>query len=150
MAVPTLNSITPSSGPASGGDLVRLIGTGFTAECGGFTVDADMPLAAMGFFENGGSQLWVVRTIHYGDVSDPSSALGVRASGFLAAGGGPTPASLQGAASGPFRLTDGSLIRAAIDGGRHRWHPTGAERHARARKPNAGRWRHRQHGPPVP
>ncbi|MGE0327250.1 MAG: IPT/TIG domain-containing protein [Polyangiaceae bacterium] len=32
MAVPTLNSITPSSGPASGGDLVRLIGTGFAAE----------------------------------------------------------------------------------------------------------------------
>lgn len=89
----------------------------FQDRFGGFTVDADLPLAAMGFFENGGSQLWVVRTMHYGDVSDASSALGTRASGFLAAGGGPTPASVQGANSGPFRLTDGSLIRAVVDGG---------------------------------
>ncbi|MGE0327252.1 MAG: hypothetical protein AB7S68_33320 [Polyangiaceae bacterium] len=89
----------------------------FQDKFGGFTVDADLPLTAMGFFENGGSQLWVVRTMHYGDVSDPSSELGMRASGFLAAGGGPAPASVQGATSGPFRLTDGSLIRAVVDGG---------------------------------
>lgn len=29
MAIPTLASVTPSAGPASGGDLVRLVGTGF-------------------------------------------------------------------------------------------------------------------------
>jgi len=32
---------------------------------GGFTPDSDLALAAMGFFENGGSQLWTVRTAHY-------------------------------------------------------------------------------------
>jgi hypothetical protein len=29
MAIPTLASVTPGAGPASGGDLVRLVGTGF-------------------------------------------------------------------------------------------------------------------------
>jgi hypothetical protein len=29
MAIPTLTSVTPGAGPASGGDLVRLVGTGF-------------------------------------------------------------------------------------------------------------------------
>ena len=32
MAVPTLTAITPTSGPTSGGDLVRLTGTGFAAQ----------------------------------------------------------------------------------------------------------------------
>jgi hypothetical protein len=32
MAVPTLTAITPTSGPTSGGDLVRLSGTGFAAQ----------------------------------------------------------------------------------------------------------------------
>ena len=44
---------------------------------GGFTPDSDLVLAAMGFFENGGSQLWVVRTVHYTDPSDPLTATAV-------------------------------------------------------------------------
>jgi hypothetical protein len=31
MAVPSLTSVTPSSGPTSGGDILRLVGTGFAA-----------------------------------------------------------------------------------------------------------------------
>ena len=31
MAIPTITTLTPSTGPASGGDLVRLVGTGFAA-----------------------------------------------------------------------------------------------------------------------
>ena len=49
---------------------------------GGFTADSDLALAAMGFFENGGSQLWVVRTVHHTDVSDPDTQAAVRASSF--------------------------------------------------------------------
>jgi hypothetical protein len=30
VAIPTLNSVQPSTGPSSGGDLVRLTGTGFS------------------------------------------------------------------------------------------------------------------------
>ena len=89
----------------------------FQTKFGGFTLDSDLALAAMGFFENGGSQLWVVRTAHYADVSDPASATAVRASGFVVAGGGPTPAVLTGASAGPFALRDGDLLRLAVNGG---------------------------------
>ena len=46
----------------------------FEQRFGGVTQNSDLALAAMGFFENGGSQLWVVRTVHHNDISDPSSA----------------------------------------------------------------------------
>ena len=89
----------------------------FQTKFGGFTPDSDLALAAMGFFENGGSQLWVVRTAHYTSVATPASVTAVRAAGFLVAGGGPTPGVLLGAAAGPFVLVDGDLIRLAVDGG---------------------------------
>jgi hypothetical protein len=88
----------------------------FQTQFGGFTPDSDLALAAMGFFENGGAQLWVVRTAHYSNVSDASTTTVVRAVGFLVAGGGPTPGILLGAAPGPFVLHDGDLIRLAVDG----------------------------------
>ena len=53
----------------------------FRQRFGGFTKDSNLALAAMGFFENGGSQLWNVRPIHYTDVSDPPTT--VRAPGYL-------------------------------------------------------------------
>ena len=52
---------------------------------GGFIANAMLPLAVMGFFENGGSQLWVVRTVHYTDSGLSSSATATRASGVLIA-----------------------------------------------------------------
>ena len=42
----------------------------FQTKFGGFTPDSDLALAAMGFFENGGAQLWVVRTTHYSNVAN--------------------------------------------------------------------------------
>lgn len=89
----------------------------FQATFGGFTPDSDLALAAMGFFENGGSQLWAVRTVHYTDTSNPASATAVRASGALVAGGGPTPATLTGATPGPFALRDGDVMRLSVNGG---------------------------------
>lgn len=88
----------------------------YQARFGGFTPDSDLALAAMGFFENGGSQLWVVRTAHHTSVANPSTATAVKAAGYLVAGGGPTPGVLTGAASGPFALKDGDAIRLAING----------------------------------
>src|SRR5690606_32990846 len=40
---------------------------------GGFTPDSDLAVAAQGFFANGGSNLWVVRTVHYSDISVAAS-----------------------------------------------------------------------------
>lgn len=89
----------------------------FQTTFGGFTSDSDLALAAMGFFENGGSQLWVVRTTHFTDLTRPDTTTAVRAAGFLVAGGGPTPATLLGAAPAPFELTDGDVLRLAVSGG---------------------------------
>ena len=82
---------------------------------GGFTADSDLALAAMGFFENGGSQLWVVRTVHHTDVSDPDTQAAVRASSFLTSPGAPTSAIVEGAAPGPFHLEPGDKIVVSID-----------------------------------
>ena len=46
----------------------------YQARFGGFTPNSDLALAAMGFFENGGTQLWCVRTVHHADILDAGSA----------------------------------------------------------------------------
>jgi len=83
---------------------------------GGFTPESDLLLAALGFFENGGSHLWVVRTVHFGNVSDPASATAVRATGALLAPGAPTPATITGTLAGPLRLKDGDLLLLSVGG----------------------------------
>jgi phage tail sheath protein FI len=83
---------------------------------GGFTPDSDLVLAAMGFFENGGTELWVVRTVHYTDVSDPATAMAVRGFGYLVSPGSPTPAVVTGALPGPFVLSDGDQLVLSVNG----------------------------------
>lgn len=53
---------------------------------GGLTKDSAVALAAMGFFENGGAQLWVVRTVHFEDVSRPDTATSKVSTGELLSG----------------------------------------------------------------
>jgi uncharacterized protein len=89
----------------------------FQTRFGGFTPDSDLALAAMGFFQNGGSQLWVVRTVHYTDVSQPSTATAQRAMSFVVAGGGPTPAVLTSAAASPFSLQNNERVVLSVNGG---------------------------------
>ena len=83
---------------------------------GGFTPDSDLALAALGFFQNGGSHLWVVRTVHYGNAADPATATAVRATGALMAPGAPTPARVTGTVAGPFRLQDGDVLLLSVGG----------------------------------
>lgn len=91
----------------------------FQERFGGFTPDSDLALAAMGFFENGGSQLWVVRTVHYGDASDPATATAVRSFGHLTSDGGmPTPGAVTSdhAWHDEF-VADGDTLVLSVDGG---------------------------------
>jgi hypothetical protein len=81
---------------------------------GGFTQNSDLRLALKGFFENGGSTVWVVRTVHYEDVTDPESQTAVRATGSLTTGEEATPARVQGTVSAPFNLTDGDSLEISI------------------------------------
>ncbi|MGN6108834.1 MAG: phage tail sheath family protein [Kofleriaceae bacterium] len=88
----------------------------YEATFGGFIPDADLTLAALGFFTNGGSALWAVRTVHHTDVTDPTTVTAVRGAGFLVAGGGPSPAMVVGSAA-PVALANGDQIVLAVHGG---------------------------------
>lgn len=88
----------------------------FEARFGGFIREGDLPLAAAGFYENGGTDLWVVRTAHYRDTSDPNSATARRASGELLGPGGSGPAFVRGAAL-PLALEDGDELVLSVTGG---------------------------------
>ena len=57
----------------------------YQRQFGKLTANSELGLAAMGFFQNGGSMLWAVRTQHYDDVSDPESSNAERADGNLVA-----------------------------------------------------------------
>lgn len=83
---------------------------------GGFTPDSDLALAVKGFYENGGGLLWIVRTCHYTEVSDPATATAARAFVYLTAAGVPSPARVVGTQPGPFRLANGDRL-AISEGG---------------------------------
>ena len=78
---------------------------------GGFTPNSDLALAAMGFFENGGSQLWVVRTTHHTDIRRPNSTTATRARGDLIGQGFATPAEIVSNKTAPFVLQRRRSIR---------------------------------------
>jgi uncharacterized protein len=83
---------------------------------GGFTPDSDLALAVKGFYENGGGLLWIVRTCHYTDVSDPVTATAVRAFAYITAEGVPSPARVVGTQTGPFRLANDDQLAIAEGG----------------------------------
>ncbi|MDC0714246.1 phage tail sheath protein [Stigmatella sp. ncwal1] len=89
----------------------------YQATFGSFTPDSDLALAAMGFFENGGSRLWVVRTVHYEVATNPESHTATRAAAALTTGGGPTPAVVRGTLRPPFTLGDGQCLGVSVNGG---------------------------------
>ncbi len=117
-AAPT--SVAAAIGVAERGPLdVAVLCTSFEeyqGRFGAFTPNADLALAAMGFFENGGSQLWCVRTAHHTSIDDPATVTAIRASGYLTSPGAPTPARVTGTASGPFVLDDGAKLVVAVGG----------------------------------
>jgi hypothetical protein len=83
---------------------------------GGFTANSDLALGAMGLFQNGGSQLWVVRTAHYTDPSDTTSCTAKRGSSVLTSPGAPGPARVTSTALTPLALADGAAIVVSIGG----------------------------------
>ena len=79
---------------------------------------SDVSQAAMGFFTNAGGngELWVVRTCHYDDVSDPATAKAVKATGWLSAVV-QVPASAVAANGAPYALNDGDQLAVSVKGG---------------------------------
>jgi len=88
----------------------------FVERFGGFTPDSDLALAAMGFFGEGGTQLWAVRTAHYERPLDPQSMTARSARAAFVAAEVPTPAVVQGNARAPFRLAENTDLQLRLDG----------------------------------
>jgi phage tail sheath protein FI len=88
----------------------------YVRKFGGFTPDSDLALAAAGFFENGGTQLWVVRIAHYERPLDGASVLARTARGAVAESQVPTPATLTSTRRAPFALEESVTLRVRVNG----------------------------------
>jgi len=78
---------------------------------GGFTADSEVALAAHGFFYNGGVFLWVTRTTHFTDLTNPATSTAVAGSVMLqTTGTASSPAEVTTGNVGPFNLDDGDHI----------------------------------------
>lgn len=85
---------------------------------GGFTADSDLALAVAGFFTNGGTQAWIVRTVHFTDITDPASA--TSAAGTLSlstAVAAPSAGEITSSNAAPFDLTAGDTLVIDVDAG---------------------------------
>jgi len=89
----------------------------FLRKFGGFLATSDLALAVMSYFENGGQRLYVVRTVHYTDVSDPETITAVRAAGNLVTPGAPGAAVVESANAEPFYGDHGQALVLAVGGG---------------------------------
>lgn len=90
----------------------------YTAVFGAYTGDSDIALAAKGFFDNGGQFLYVIRTVHHSDITNPNSQTATKGTLTLATGtGGATPGTLLGSLTAPFVLTPADVLSLNIDAG---------------------------------
>lgn len=77
---------------------------------GGFVAGSDLPHAVLGFFQNGGQRLHVVRIAHATDVDDAGTLTAARAAAELVAAATAHPAEVIGTVPGPFALADGDVL----------------------------------------
>ena len=85
---------------------------------GGHVANSDMAASVEGFFTNGGAQLYVVRTVHYTDVTSPATKTSAQASHTLATDAiAATAGAITGSNAAPFALTSGDTVIVKVDGG---------------------------------
>ncbi len=79
---------------------------------------SDLSQAALGFFTNSGGngELWVVRTVHYDDPSDPTTAKATSALGWLSAVVHQAASVVAGNAA-PYALNDGDELAVSLGSG---------------------------------
>ena len=104
----------PIAGPPT---LVNSFGQ-YSKIFGSFTADSDGALAAQMFFDEGGVNLWVSRTVHYSNPANPASATATTGSAVLnTATLTAQPAFVLAANAGPYALSAGQTLLAALNGG---------------------------------
>jgi len=87
-------------------------------EYGGFTTDSlDMAVAAMGYYDNGGKSLTTIRTVHYTDLTDPTTKASVAASVNIDTTSTQTYGSVTMGVAAPVRLDPADTLIFSVDGG---------------------------------
>ena len=83
---------------------------------GHLTSNADLWLAAMSFFENGGKDLRTVRVVHYTDITNAGTKTSAAATvNILNASASPSAAVVTGSISGPYNLEPGDTLLVDLD-----------------------------------
>ena len=104
----------PIAGPPT---LVNSFGQ-YSKIFGSFTADSDGALAAQMFFDEGGVNLWVSRTVHFSDPTNPTSATATTGGTVLeTANLSAQPAFVLAANVGPYSLSAGQTLLASLNGG---------------------------------
>jgi len=89
----------------------------WVATFGGYTATADLTLAALGFFTNGGATLWACRVVHMTNNTNPATRTSASAEATLTTSGAATQGMVTGTNLEPFGLADGDTIKPKVDGG---------------------------------
>lgn len=86
---------------------------------GGVTANAfDLPMAVQGFFEEGGSEVWVTRTVHYTDITNAASKTSAASTNNLpTAAAGAVAGSVLGTIAELYSLVDGDTLVVNVDAG---------------------------------
>jgi hypothetical protein len=86
---------------------------------GGFTAYSDATVASYGFFRQGGTFMWMSRTLHFVDVTDPATLTALKGTVTLNNGGSLATPAVVGPGTGmaPFPMTTGMHIDIDIGAG---------------------------------
>lgn len=88
-----------------------------TEKYGGLTATSDLTMALLGFFLNGGTTAWGVRTVHLTDVTDPASRISTAATDDIDTTGAATQGEHTSGNAEPFVLEPGDTLLVKKDGG---------------------------------
>lgn len=83
---------------------------------GGYTANGFLAQCLEGYFRNGGRVVYVSRTVHYADITDPASKTSAAAEGNLTTSGAATPGKVTSSLDEPFSLAHGDTLIVAVDG----------------------------------
>ena len=85
---------------------------------GGHTLNSDLTPQVQAYFDEGGSQAYIKRVLHYTDITNPATKQGAKGTVTLqSAVGAPGAGSITGTVAGPWTLADGDTLDFSVNGG---------------------------------
>jgi phage tail sheath protein FI len=120
--IPTLDTLVMSfvgvaeKGPVNEPVLVESF-TEYAASFGSYLTTSDMTASVEGFFENGGTSAYIVRVVHYSDITDATSSTSEAATKTVTTDAISATSGETTSAAGPYNLEPSQTLVIKIDGG---------------------------------